>query len=95
MPGPAPNAYNLRGSSSVALTPSQPKEADIRQGIPAESHGHRPVTVAEESCRREDVEPGANKQRPESHEALCFPMEILPSQNWFATHAVTTETIRS
>jgi hypothetical protein len=43
------------------LTPSQPKEADIRQGIPAERHGHRPVAVAEKARRREDVEAGAGE----------------------------------
>jgi hypothetical protein len=48
-------------------SPSQPKETEVRQGIPAKSHGHRPVTVAEEARRREDVEPGAGEERIEGH----------------------------
>ena len=57
----------------MGLAPSHPKEADIRQGIPAERHGHRPVAVAEKARRREDVEPSAGEQGPEGHKKSgCF-----------------------
>ena len=73
MPGPAPSAYNLRGSSSVALTPSQPKKADVRQGIPAKGHGHRPVAVAGEPYRCENIHPGAGEEGIEGHKKSgCF-----------------------
>ena len=53
----------------MGLPPSHPKKAEVRQRIAAESYSHRPVAVAEESQRRENIKPGANEQGIKGHKS--------------------------
>jgi hypothetical protein len=45
----------LNPSKVMGLAPSQPKEADIRQGIATKRHGQRLVAVAQKADRRQHI----------------------------------------
>ena len=79
----------------LAPPQSNRHEARVGAGIEQKARSEGWLALAPESVSRPKIADGGDDERPESHDALCFPMEILPSQNWFATQAVTTETIRS